>query len=102
MRNQVKGFGEININNCNLFLGLHGDTPVIKTLKKISASGAMFNETVLSRMQNIITFKMSGKSTNDDFSSILEKTQVSEIGVRTCLDNWITSLWFLISGQRRL
>jgi len=55
VRNQVKGFGAININNCNLFLGLDRDTPVIKTLKKVSASGAMFNETVLSRMQNIIT-----------------------------------------------
>jgi len=32
----VKGFGEININNCNLFLGLHRDTPIIKTLKWIS------------------------------------------------------------------
>jgi len=50
---QVEGFGEININNCNMFFGLHRDTPIIKTLKQIGASGAMFNETVLSRMQNI-------------------------------------------------
>ena len=60
-------------NNCNLFLGLHRDTPVINTLKKISASGAMFNETVLSRMQNIITFQVIGKSTNDDSFQYLRK-----------------------------
>ena len=72
MRNQIKGFGEININNCNLFLGLHRDTPVIKTLKKISTSGAMFNETVLSRTQNII-IKMIRKSTNDDSFQNLRK-----------------------------
>jgi len=73
VRNQV--FGEININNCNLVLGLHRDrpTPIIQTLKKISASGAMFNETVLNRMQNIITFKMIGKSTNDDSFQYLRK-----------------------------
>ena len=56
-----------------MFLGLHRDTPVIKTLKKISASGAVFNETVLSRMQNIITFQMIGKSTNDDSFQYLRK-----------------------------
>jgi len=50
----------------------------------------MFNETVLSRMQNIITFKMIGKSTKDDSFQYL-RTQVIRV---TLSDNLRHQWWY--------